>query len=137
VSFVLDASVALAWCFSDESTADTEHALRQAGREGCVVPPHFLVELANVLASAERRGRIVGHQIDTYVELIRSIALEIEPATDDVVLGQVLRLSRESGLAAYDAAYVELAQRRRLPLATTDRAVRTYAVSAGLAILRP
>lgn len=136
MSFVLDASVALAWCFRDEASALTEYLLRRAARDGCVVPAHFRVEIANVLSGARRRGRIAPEGIALYLGILRSLPIAIDRADRDVILGAVLDLSQSASIAAYDAAYVDLARRLGLPLATIDRDMVRAATAIKVEVVR-
>jgi predicted nucleic acid-binding protein len=136
--FVLDASLTLSWAFDDEATPFTVHVLKTLETVYAVVPALWPFEVASVLTVAERRGRINAGQQAEFLERLRLLPITIEhrPA---VWLGQqILRLTqayRAYRLSAYDAAYLELAIRNSLPLATLDQDLRTAALSAGVPLL--
>ena len=132
-SFVVDASLALAWCFDDEATAATDALLVRAAAEGMVVPPLWFLEVANALLTAERRGRLTPEQ--TLEVLTRLAALPAERDGADVSPTAVLALARAQRLTAYDAAYLELAIRRGLPLATLDGELRRAGGAVGVPLL--
>jgi predicted nucleic acid-binding protein len=121
---VVDASVTVAWCFPSEVTPFTVAVLERVGREGMVVPAHWLLEVANVVGLQERRGRIAPEQRSRFFGLLHDLRairrIRIEPLDDRLVFGPVWDLSQRYGLTTYDAAYLELASRRGLALATLD-----------------
>jgi len=133
---VLDASVALAWCFRDEQSAEAIAVLRQVETEFAVVPAIFPLEVINVLGDAERRRRISAAAIAEFLEQIRAYDIRIDEISARRVYTDVLNLARNEGLAAYDAAYLEIAVRSGLPLATGDRALATAARRNGVAVIR-
>jgi predicted nucleic acid-binding protein len=118
--FVIDASVALAWCFADEATAATSELLDRFGGEHAEVPALWHLELANALALGERKRRITAARIGEFVALIGGLPIVIDEQTPNLALSNVLNLARSERLSAYDASYLELAMRRGLPLATKD-----------------
>ena len=134
-SLVLDASVALAWCFGDEATAATQKVLDRLDAESAVAPCLLLLEIANVLALAERRNRISPSRVTEFVALIDTLAIEIDHETNARALRDVLSLARSAALSAYDASYLELAMRLGLPLASKDRALRQAATKLGVPLL--
>lgn len=135
MAFVLDASVALAWCFEDEATSYTRRVLRLLLREQAVVPPIWPFEVANALTGAMRARRMKPADAARFVALLDSFPLGLEPRGMDGVFQKVLPLAREQGLSCYDAAYLELARRLGLPLATLDNALRRAAGRVGVALL--
>jgi predicted nucleic acid-binding protein len=134
-ALVLDASVALSWCFDDEATAATREVLRRLQTESAVAPSLLFLEIANVLALADRRKRISAGRMAEFVELIDTLAIEIEQQTSGRVLHDVLSLARGEALTAYDASYLELAMRLGLPLASKDVALRRSAGRLGVPLL--
>jgi predicted nucleic acid-binding protein len=119
--FVLDASVTLAWCFPDESTAYTESVLDLlAGGGESTAPALWPFEVANALLMAERRKRITTAQVASVLQRIASLPISIDPIRVDRAFGQILSSARDEKLTAYDAAYLELAMRESLPLTTLD-----------------
>ena len=135
MAFVLDASVALAWCFEDESTSYTHRVLKRLWREEAFVPPIWPFEVANALASALRARRMKPADAERFLALLETFPLGVEPRGMTAVFKKVLPLAREQGLSCYDASYLELALRLGLPLATLDRALQRAARRAGAALV--
>ena len=130
-SFVVDASVSAAWFLPDEATARTEAALQATATHNVWVPALWLLEVGNLLLSAQRRKRITA---DKRRELAAvASALHIRVDREAVTISSVDELASRHGLTAYDAAYLELALRRGLPLATQDAALAAAMVKAGVA----
>ena len=134
-ALVLDASVVLSWCFDDEATAATREVLRRLQTESAVAPSLLFLEIANVVALAERRKRISAGRMAEFVELIETLAIDVEQQTSARVLHDVLNLARGQALTAYDASYLELAMRLGLPLASKDVALGWAAVRLGVPLL--
>ncbi len=132
--FVLDCSVSAAWCLSDESSEAAEKILYRLAGEEAVVTPLWIAEMANVLVMAERRGRITPADASRAVELVLSLPIQVEFA-DLRTLNASRLLAREYELSAYDASYLELAQREGLPLATMDRTLSMAARRCGVPVL--
>ena len=132
-AIVIDNSVFLSWCLGDEDDATAAHAMQRVAEEGGVVPRIWWYELRNALLMNERRGRISLRQVsDTLAD---SLALGI--AMDDEHDGSLLLdIARSHNLTVYDAAYLEVAVRRSLPLATLDRRVRIAAEAIGVSTIR-
>ena len=131
--FVLDASVALAWCFEDEATAETDAVLEQLAEDSAVAPSLWELEVINVLLLAERRGRITESQTARFVALLTQLPILIDSAGVD--MASVLAAGRHHGLTAYGAAYLVLAEREGIPLATIDGKLRVAAQAAGVPVL--
>lgn len=126
-AFVLDSSIALAWCFADEATDDTRALLERMVEVAAVVPGWWFLEVTNVLAVAERRARITPEQTSDFLAMLESFDLEVDNAVTSRAWGPLLTLCRAHQLSSYDAVYLELAIRRRLPLATLDNPLRAAA----------
>jgi len=135
VSFVLDASLALSWSFSDEPSPQDALSFESLGREQAVAPAVWPLEIANALAVAERRGRITRSDAMQLASLFVSYAVEIDALSPNHAFTVVLDIARDYSLSSYDAAYLELAIRRTLPLATLDETLRAAAVAAGVSVL--
>jgi predicted nucleic acid-binding protein len=135
VSLVVDASLALAWYFQDEATPGTEKVLDRVAEGGAVVPGLWRLELANGLQVAVRRGRISIAYRDASLADLMQMQIETDSETNTQAWSATLRLAETQELTLYDAAYLELAQRRRLPLATLDRELRRAADKVGVAVL--
>ena len=121
--FVLDCSVAAAWLFEDEASPETDALLDRLADGPALVPLHWRLELANVLVQAERRGRITPAQVATSVDFVERLPIEVDAETEGRSFREVLALARSANLTSYDAAYLELALRKGLDLATQDRAL--------------
>src|SRR6516225_8641239 len=135
-SLVLDASVALAWCLEAETTAYTEGVLDllTGGREA-LVPSLWPYEVANVLALAERKRRATWATIRSFLDRMYSLPIRVDESGMTAAFEQALSIARQRRLSAYDAAYLELAIRERLPLATLDGDLRRAAHAIGVALI--
>ncbi len=131
---VLDASVTVAWCFRDESTPETEAILDQVWSHSATVPAIWKLEVANALQSAVRRGRITNDYRDKSLRDFERMPISADSDTDVHAWGTTVRLSDEFRLTVYDAAYLELAIRTRLPLATLDADLRRAARRVGVVL---
>ena len=133
--FVLDASITAAWCFADETTAYTEAVLEMLAAGGeALAPAIWPFEVANVLVMAERRKRITLAKTTNFLQLLTGFAVSFDSAGAAQTFANVLSLAREQGLSTYDAAYLELAIRKGLPLATLDTDLKKAARIVGVRI---
>jgi predicted nucleic acid-binding protein len=123
VSLVIDSSMTLAWYFEDEKTEASLAVLKRVADAGAIVPALWRLEVLNGLQVAVRRGRIDSAYRDASLADLQSLVIAIDPATNRQAWSATLRLCERFGLTPYDAAYLELAQRRQLPLATLDAAL--------------
>jgi predicted nucleic acid-binding protein len=133
---VIDASVALAWCFKDERTAVTAELLERVQTDVAAVPILWHLEIANVLALAERRGRITSAESAELIALLETLEIAVDEETPSRAFGRVLDLARSERLTAYDAAYLDLAMRLGAPLASKDRDLCNAAERVGVKVLR-
>lgn len=130
--WVLDASFALALGLPDESSERVERFMgRLAPGTPLWVPALWGYEIANSLLIAERRGRIREAEASRALGIILELPLEVDAVSSAEALWRWRMLGQEHGLTAYDAAYLELAMRRQLPLATFDQALLKAAKAAG------
>ena len=134
MSVVIDSSVALTWCFEDEASPQTDALFEHVRDDGAVVPALWHFELANVLLQAEKRGRIATGDVATRLELIAELPIATDHEAVARAWREVIALARAESLTAYDAAYLELAIRRGLPLVTKDAALIAAAGRRGVAI---
>ena len=134
-SFVLDCSVAMAWCFSDESDAYSEAVLDGLADNEALVPSLWPLEVGNVLLVAERRRRLTAAHTTRFLELLSALPITIDKETPEYALGRILSLAREHSLSSYDATYLELAMRAGLPLATRDARLIKAAKRSGARLL--
>jgi predicted nucleic acid-binding protein len=132
---VLDSSATLAWIYSEETTEAIRRLFDAVADEGAVVPALWRLEVANSLTAAARRGSI---HVDFRRAALADLALldiTTDQHTDVRTWDETLRLADRFGLTLYDAAYLELAVRRSLPLATLDQELRAAASAVGLCLL--
>lgn len=127
--FVLDNSVAMRWLFGDGSSSDLAYAKKILSafddeNTEAVVPMVWMLEVANVIARAEAKGLIAEARSAEFLGILEGMAIRIDSATATHALGDTLALARRFGLSSYDAAYLELALRAGLPLATLDNGLR-------------
>lgn len=132
MQFVLDCSVAISWCLVDENNPTANAILAMMPDAEAFVPGIWSLEIANVLLVAERRNRMTQEQSSEAITLLQSMLIQVDTATDANALGATLTLGRQEGLAAYDAAYLELALRLGLPLATIDQRLALAATRCGV-----
>jgi predicted nucleic acid-binding protein len=119
--FVLDASVVLTWCFPDENAGKAQHVASIFMQGGTAVAPSFWPhEVLNALLVGEKRKRISKELVRSFLEDLATLPVVLEQVPAGVVFERIQRLSREHGLTAYDAAYLDLALDSGLPLATLD-----------------
>jgi predicted nucleic acid-binding protein len=133
---VLDASVALAWCFKNEATAAADGVLENLATATASVPAIWHLEIANVLTLSERRRRITPANSAEFIALLETLAIRVDEETSVRALGRVLDVAREERLTAYDAAYLELAMRLGVPLASKDGELCDAAERLGVGVLR-
>ena len=131
---VVDASVALAWCFADEENDLASRALEVAATQGMLVPSIWLYEIANVLFLGVRRDRLGPGDLPQVIGLFERLQITaVDLALDDLV-GEVASLALEHDLSVYDASYLFLARRERSPIATADRRLLAAAEAAGCVV---
>ena len=135
MTLVVDASISLAWLFGDEATAGTWALLDRARGDGLVQPMLWPFEVSNVLAMAERRKRVDDAEVERFIDLLGDLPVAFDDESRQRALSNTLRLARSQRLTVYDAAYLELAQRLRVPLATRDRDLIAAAGRVGVATL--
>ncbi|MEW5944386.1 MAG: type II toxin-antitoxin system VapC family toxin [Pseudomonadota bacterium] len=133
--FVLDNSVVMAWYFEDEANAYTSAILESLAEGEALVPTVWPLEVANVLLVGERKGRSSEARTSRFITLLDVLPIRVDAETSQRALSGILTLAREQRLSAYDAAYLELAMREGLPLATQDQALRCAAEACGVELL--
>ncbi len=134
-AFVIDCSVAVTWLFEDEATPASDGLLDRLGEEAAAAPAIWPLELGNVLVMAERHGRLSAAKIAEFVALVQDLPVAIDEETPRRALDEVLALARSERLTTYDAAYLELAMRLGVPLATKDTALQRAAEKLGTPVL--
>lgn len=135
MAFVLDCSVALTWVLPDEGNEPADGLADRLETESVYVPPIWPLEVGNALLVAQRRGRIKPSELERLIRALAELPIEIEHDTRAIAFGGVMDLARELGMTTYDAAYVELARRRSVPLATLDAPLRRACVALRIPVL--
>lgn len=129
MTFVLDSSIALTWCFEDEATAEADALLDIITEGGAHAPSLWPLEVMNALCMAERRGRLTNEALHDRIAFLHALPVALDPETAAQAWASTIRLARTYKLTVYDAAYLELAQRLELPLATLDKELRAAATA--------
>jgi predicted nucleic acid-binding protein len=132
MAFVLDASVTACWAFDDEDHPGASLAFDRMRAEEGVVPGLWWLEVRNILIVNERRRRIAESDTAAFLLSLSRLRIRVDRVPDE---NGVLRLARAHRLSVYDAAYLELAQREGLPLATLDADLRKAAAGEGVALV--
>ena len=132
---VIDASLVLAWYFKDEKTAAVDAIWGRTDAERLTVPTHWFAEVANGMLVGERRRRSTEAQATLTIELLAGMDIAVDGDGTRHALTAILPLARQHGLTVYDAAYLELAMRLSLPLATLDAALAAAAHAAGVGVI--
>jgi len=134
-TLIIDCSLTMALCFADEFTAAVGEVQDRMASEAALVPAHWSLEVANVLAMAEKRKRISNSDAAHFVRLLAGLDIQIDEESPSRVFDHVLPLCRSQSLTSYDAAYLDLALRTQLPLATLDNDLRRAATGLGVLLL--
>jgi predicted nucleic acid-binding protein len=135
--FVVDASVVLTWCFPDENSAVAQRVAQMFKKGDSAVAPSFWPhEVLNALLVGEKRKRISGRLVQTFLADLAALPIVLHPSPAELVFEQVQILCREHGLTAYDAAYLDLAKTNGLPLATLDEDLIRACAKTGVALIR-
>lgn len=132
--FVLDCSVTMAWCFDDEATSYTNGIRDSLADRRAVVPSLWPLEVANATIAGERRKRLDEARSRRFIALLEALPIDLDGETGRRAFGDIAHLARAHRLSAYDAAYLELAIRRGLPLATLDARLEAAATAAGVTL---
>ncbi len=130
---VVAAEISLGWAFEGEDSA----ILRRVAEGGALVPTLWCVELADGLLAAERDGAITAAEASRFLGLLRDLPVGIDRETPARALGDGLAVARRYGLASGEAAYLELAIRQGLPLATRRPSLIAAARAAGIEVVSP
>lgn len=133
--FVLDGSVAIAAIFPDEQSGYAMSIVARMRDQFARVPCIWMLEVCNVIVNAERRARISGFQGGEALKHILDLLVEPEPSPTREQAERIVWIARMLDLTVYDAAYVELAARYNMPLATLDQRMRFAAQQLGVTVL--
>lgn len=128
---VIDNSVVLCWCLADESDPVADRAMRRVVEDGAVVPGIWWYELRNALVVNERRGRLDVADTVAILTDLGQMPVAVDQEHDEVM---ILSLARRHALSVYDAAYIEVALRRGLPMASLDRRLGQAAAARHIAL---
>lgn len=135
--FVVDASVVLTWCFPDENSTLARRVAEMFKYGHSAIAPSFWPhEVLNALLVGEKRKRISRHLIRTFLTDLATLPIALQELQADAVFDRVQPLSREHGLTAYDAAYLDLARTNGLPMATFDDNLMSACVKTGVPLIR-
>ena len=129
---VVDASVALGWLFTNQSSKLTHAALDHATDLGAIVPAHFSFEIGMVLRARERLRGLSRHELNEMVADLQALNMTVDNAHPVGLIGVIAALSCQQSIKYADAGYLELAIRRNLPLATRDAALANAAKAVGV-----
>ena len=130
--FVLDNSVVSGWFLEDQATPYTETIARRMEDDRAIVPPLWQLEFANVLRTACRKKRLVAAQAHAIIDQICGLPIAIDTVTPGPA--ELLALALRHNLSSYDAAYLELALRLQIPVATKDGPLRDAAEASGVGL---
>lgn len=134
---MLDNSVTMRWCFGDGTPEDLDYAAavtRQLQTDTALVPVIWALEVVNVVARGELLGHLAADTSGAFLAMLKRMRIVTDPDTTRYAFHMTLDLARRHRLSAYDAAYLELAQRKQIPLATLDADLRKSAATAGVAL---
>lgn len=132
MAFVLDASVSAAWALADEVSPVAETAALRLKSEIALVPPLWWYETRNILIISERRQRMTPLDSRMFLDLLSGLPIQVDPAQDEEI---TLGFARQHRLSFYDAAYLAVAQRNGIPIATLDKALQSAARKASIPLL--
>lgn len=134
-SFVLDASMALAWHFADEESPRTLAVEDLTDTATIVVPAHWFAEVSNTLLVGERRKRAGVQETVAFIQRLSGLVLVVDDIASERHWTDILPLARAHGLTIYDTLYLELAERRGLPLASLDDELNAAARRVGIELV--
>lgn len=135
MSLVIDSSSTLSWIYADEINPQSRRILEAVISSGAWVPGIWTLEIGNSLQTAMTRGRIDRNFRDAALEDLKLMDIKIDDETSKHAWSATLQLSEKFKLTVYDACYLELAQRKNLPLASFDKELRSAGKALGLTIM--
>ena len=135
MSLVLDASIALAWVYSDERNDAVEGVLEEVLRAGASVPAIWRLDVGNSLELSVRRGRIDRTYRDAALSDLSSLNIVVDAETSQQAWSSTMALAEHFGLTLYDAAYLDLAERLASPLASLDNELRAAGQAMAIPLL--
>lgn len=132
---IVDASVALAWCFDDEAGGFAMRVLDRVRSEGARAPSIWPAEVSNALLVGVRRQRITATDVPRLIDGLRDLQIEIEPPEWPGSFQRIIAMASDLGLTVYDTLYLELAARLKEELATLDERLRHAAKKAAVSLI--
>ena len=136
-AYVVDASMAFSWIYPSQASVDADALLESVkGGTAVVVPPLWFLEVANGLLAAQRRGLVTASERTTALRQLSALIITVDDESVRTAFGRTSALAEEHGLSVYDAAYLELALRRELPIASRDKAILAAANRNGVEVFR-
>jgi predicted nucleic acid-binding protein len=135
--FVLDGSVTLAWAFDDETSPYTEAVADSLDKIPAIVPQLWPLEVANGLLVGARHKRTTEAKVAAFLTLLAKLPIAVDDQTALRAWQETLHLAQAQNLSAYDAAYLELAMRHDMPMATIDEQLKRAAAVVGVPLYRP
>jgi predicted nucleic acid-binding protein len=136
-AFVLDCSLTVAWFFEDEANAYAVAVEDSLAAASAIVPTLWPLEVANAVVMGERRNRTTEAKSTTFLGLLKSLPITLDDETVIRAWQESIQLARTHQLSVYDAAYLELALRRGLPLASLDDRLKAAARACGVPEFQP
>lgn len=134
-NFVIDNSVAMRWCFKDETNQYADAILNSLELSTAFVPSIWPLEVGNVLLVAERKKHLSESDCTRFITLLAELPIEIEHESPERMRRNILALAREYQISTYDASYLDLAMSKGLPIATLDKSLRKAAKRSHVSIL--
>ena len=135
MSFVVDCSITMAWLFEDETTPYTDAILDHLATNSAIVPSIWPLEVANVLVHAVRHKRISELQAANFIDALAKLPIQVDDSTSLRAMHSIYTLAQTEKLTIYDAAYLDLAAREKIPIATLDKELLRSAKALKVAIL--
>jgi predicted nucleic acid-binding protein len=136
-AFVLDCSLTMAWYFKDEANDYARAVRKSLAKRSAIVAGHWPLEVANTLVMAERAKRSTEAEATKWLSFLRLLPIRVDAELATRAWPDIMQVARQYGLTSYDAAYLELALRLSLPLASLDRDLRGAAGAAGVTEYEP
>ena len=137
MSLVVDASMSIAWSVREKHSGSAQKVLAIVVDRGAVVPSLWYLEVANILIVKHRRGEITMAEAKVAIDALQDLEIERDPMTEAQAMTSTFDLAVRHGLTTYDAAYLELALRRGLEMATLDAELKAAALAEGVAVVVP
>lgn len=134
-NFVVDNSVVMTWCFSDETNKYSDAILDSLETSTAFVPSIWPLEVGNVLLVTERRKRLSEADSTRFIALLSELPIVIEQEQPERMIKHILALAREHKISTYDASHIDLAMRKGLPIASLDKGLRKAVRRSRVSIL--